>query len=255
MKRAILYILAAVLLVGCQENSRQGELRLEGFGVAVEQEVIKLSAASSKAIEPATDPMEVVVINDAGKEMARYPSHLTMPLTTPLPEGHYTLRVSTSDGYTGAAINKPLYGAVHEFVITAGEVTTVKVVCTETTASVKVEYNDLFKIVFPASKYRYWAELTSSDGEYVNLKDYPNETVFFNVATPDVVVYCKIFMDELQSDGVTWKRIWGVPVLPSEENPNPDPVKEVIYSIPQGSDGLVPANCYVLSVAINLQNS
>lgn len=238
MKRVVLYILlVTMIVVGCAKRTNggaMGELAFEGFSLEVESQDKLMLSANTKAEVKSTEPLEVVITNADGKVVANYPSHLLMPLTTPLPEGSYTIKVQSANRFTGVRFDTPQYASTQTFEIKALEVTRVSVLCRETTASVVVKYDNLFRLVFDEADYEYWAVLTSSLGDQITLTPSETKVPYFNLTNPDIKVFCQIFLKER----ATGKMLWG-------------DATSVIYPVnPDPQAGLVSGNNYSLTIKV-----
>lgn len=251
MKRAILYIVALILLTACAESpsiigdQRMGYLSVGDIGFQVTGEVDPLLSPSasesfSKAFDPTNHALEVTIRDANGLEVVRYPSHLTMPLTTQLPEGSYTIHVQTADKSPGAKFDRPCYVGQADFTITPPDITTVSLSCRQTTCAVVVEYSDLFRAVYPTEEYKYHAVLSSSIGENLTFNSDEGRTAYFNLPTPDISIYCQIFLSR-RDNANSWTPIWG----------SGDGLREVIFTInPDPQVGLLPQTLYRARVKI-----
>lgn len=253
MRRAILYITALIFLTACAAESpsidgkgQMGYLHVGDIGFQVESEIDPLSSPSggdqvmSKAFDPSTHSLEVIIRDAEGGEVVKYPSHLTMPRTMQLPEGIYTIYVQTADKSSGAQFDKPRYRAQKEFAITPPDVTTVNLSCTQTSCAVVVEYSDLFQAVYPTLDYKYYAVLSSSIGETLTVNSDEKRTAYFNLPTPDISIFCQIFLSRKDGDN-SWTPIWG----------SGDGLHEVIFTINSDPQvGLLPQTLYRVKVKI-----
>ncbi|MEG0815074.1 MAG: DUF4493 domain-containing protein [Mucinivorans sp.] len=230
MKKVILYIIgvamAAITITGCTKNTLSegagtGKLVIENLGVQTDCTIDPLmSTFASKASVPSTKPLEVQICDMSNIEIVRYPSHLDMPLTTVLNAGEYMINVRSTPQFTGAALDTPLYAASQKVTIVAEQITTISVVCTQSTSSVTVKYSDMFRTAYPSEKYRYHSVLTSSEGAEITIPSDETRAAHFNIKSTNVIVTCQIFMEEKTASG-TWNPIWGKTI----------PLKQVIFTV------------------------
>lgn len=89
---------------------------------------------SRTASLPITD-YQLLIEDEAGQEVYRYEHFADVPESIELEEGNYTVKAS-SNNFTRAAFETPLYEGEETFEVKAGETTHVNVVCT--LANVKV---------------------------------------------------------------------------------------------------------------------
>ncbi|MEG0602459.1 MAG: DUF4493 domain-containing protein [Mucinivorans sp.] len=254
MKKAILYIIAICLVAGSaimglgscnKRNTNQGQLQIDGLGVEIEYDVKPIvTLSASKAVQEPTQPLDVKIFDDKNQLVVHYPSHFNMPLTTPLPEGRYTICAKSASIPTNATFDTPLYSGTQAFTIKAAEVTKITLTCTQSTSSVRIYYSDIFRKLYPALKYRYYTVLSSSLGDKINVPSTEIRAAHFNITTPDVMIYGQVMMEELQKDG-TWLNIW------VNDPAKPDDNKEKVFVInPNQHEGIKPSKHIDFTITI-----
>lgn len=210
MKR-LLYILLLGLLVGCRGAATdavgEGVLQLQSLGVEVDGTVTPIGKAPEAN---ALVVLETTIYDEQDQIVKHFAGGEVLPPTVPLRAGSYRIvsRSAHSFAQNLARFDFPLYAGEKKFEITAGEVTSIDLVCPEQTASAKVSYSEDFLSIFPTDRYRYWVVMTSSIGATITIESTQTQAAFFHVPTPDVELFYTVFLQEKNAEG-QWVDRWG----------------------------------------------
>lgn len=192
MKKIVTYIVLALIAAGCTSKptapvAATGELRFADFSIEVKDETQKSVITRAEAHQ-----LEVKVVDVAtNKIMASYSSHLSMPNTTVLPVGLYTVSVQTAAKLrplSGVGFDAPIYAHQQTVEIKPAEIATITVVCKQESCGVTVGYTDLFKQVFPDNTI-YHTTLMSSYGHIIDFISTETRTAHFEVPTHNMNIF------------------------------------------------------------------
>lgn len=244
----------AVATVGCTDNGAQrgdqmGELRLGTIAIDVNEDMEPLGVGSKAEGLANSLQLDLVIFDNMSKEVKSFrPYNADVVPTIPLKVGTYRVKVSSSQTLIGAQFDTPQYAAEKNFTIEPTEITTVQLTARETTCSVVIQYDALFRVVFPTTAYRYHAVLTSSVGDRLQVMSDETRGAYFNLPSPNITIEYQIFMDQLI--GGVWTPIWGNATNGAGE---PTGLKNVSFIVnPDASIGLLPQTRY--RAVVKVQN-
>lgn len=140
MKKILLYGTALLLLFA---SCAKSDVELPSGPVSMEEGTLSIHVMAETRTEGAYDPMDYCTIRIYSSEglVRRYTSLDEMPETLQLLAGVYSIDVEAGDRSAASFTNKSYKGS-EEFTVTAGQSTSVEVVCKTLNAAVAVNYDE-----------------------------------------------------------------------------------------------------------------